>query len=326
MATRNPLVVVAGALREMPTGDVLPSADMPLVSNPIRSGSVSTSLTSDASSGAGNLINLQITGDATINPPSNPTDYQELRHHCVAVGADRKVTFGAGYSPTTGIPLGPYVIPRGKVLVTRSEYIGNRATAADVAAPAWALVEARLIDTSDFGGGPPGNLTPALHGALAWTTDPIDITGGTSMTVTGGVIYLFKVQLIKAATLTGAVIRIQTAGATQTQGYVGLYDSAGNLVAVSANQTTAWQSTGDKTIAFTAPVTLASGTYFLAFLSQATTPARPLSSGAITTPNMNLSAGNHRTATSGTAQTALPSTITLGSAAAGTAVMLALLY
>jgi hypothetical protein len=120
-------------------------ASMPRVMNPIRSGTVSASLTSDASTTAGNLVNLDITGAATINPPTNPTDFQQLRYHCVAVGAARTVTFGAGILTTTGITLGPYSLTRGQVLAALLEYVGNKNSATDVDAPAWALMSATIV-------------------------------------------------------------------------------------------------------------------------------------------------------------------------------------
>lgn len=115
------------------------------VSNPIRAGSVSTSITSDASSG-GNLINLEATGNATINALTNPTDFQTVRHHIVASGGDRQVTFAGGYVAAANLAggLGPYTVPRGKVLSTVSEYVANRNTGADADAPAWVLCSAYI--------------------------------------------------------------------------------------------------------------------------------------------------------------------------------------
>lgn len=137
----------ASGVGSLTTAQRQPTSEAPLVSNPIRLGNVSSTVTSDASSSAGNLINLNVNGDITIVAPINPTDHQVLEHHCVAVGADRQVTFtGTAYVLGGAPTLGPYLIPRGKVLVARSVYIGNRATAADAASPAWALVSAAITD------------------------------------------------------------------------------------------------------------------------------------------------------------------------------------
>lgn len=141
------------------------SSEIPIVRHQIRTGSVTTSVTSDAGSGAGNLVNITTNGAITVNPPTNPVDWQEFDHHFVAVGADRTVTFAGGYV-TAGPSLGPWTVPRGKVLVTRSEYIGNRATSADAAAPAWALVSAGVTDALT-----PPNLHATTHASGG--TDPV---------------------------------------------------------------------------------------------------------------------------------------------------------
>lgn len=135
----------ASGVAELDAASRVPTNRQPIVAHGVRSGSVSSSVTSDASSGAGNLVNLQITGNVTINAPTNPVDWQTFEHHMVAVGADRTVTFAGGYVPG-GAGLGPYTVPRGKVLIAKSVYVGNRATAADAAAPAWALVSVDITD------------------------------------------------------------------------------------------------------------------------------------------------------------------------------------
>lgn len=124
------------------------SAEIPIVKHQIRLGSVTSTVTSDAGSGAGNLVNINTNGNITVGAPTNPVDWQEFEHHFVAVGADRTVTFTGGYVLGGAPTLGPYLVPRGKVLIARSVYIGNRATAADAAAPAWALVSAAVTDSA----------------------------------------------------------------------------------------------------------------------------------------------------------------------------------
>lgn len=123
----------------------VPNAQMPIVLSPIRSGSVTTSVTSDASSGAGNIVNLAATGDATINAPTNAVDWQVFEHHIVAQGAARNITFAGGYV-RGGAELGPYAVPRGAVLIARSVYVGNRANASDVTTAAWILESVRITD------------------------------------------------------------------------------------------------------------------------------------------------------------------------------------
>lgn len=117
----------------------------PLASE-LRAGTVSSSLTSNAADGGNgrpaNIVDLAVTGNATINPPSNPTNGQVMRYRCVAQGAQRTVTLGSGFVASTGLTLGPYTIPQGRVLIFTIEYVNIRTTSAGAAAPAWVLTAA----------------------------------------------------------------------------------------------------------------------------------------------------------------------------------------
>lgn len=146
-AVASSLLGVASGVGTLDANSRQPTSQAPLVSNPIRSGSVTTSLTSDAASGTGNLINLQLNGDATINALTNPTDHQVIEHHMVAVGASRTVTFAGGYV-SGGYGLGPFTVPRGAVLVARSIYVGNRANSSDASTPAWVLISVGISDNA----------------------------------------------------------------------------------------------------------------------------------------------------------------------------------
>ena len=159
---------------------------------------------------------------------------------------------------------------------------------------------------------------PADQGLLAWTFDPVACRSGGD-TLTRGVVYLAKVKIVNRSTVVSnillSVIGLGTA-LTSGQNFVGLYDSSGNRLAVSADQTTAWGTTGLKTAAIT-PQTLAVGSYYVAILSNATTAAPQFMQGngaSASGLNAGLTTGTARYLTSGTGQTALPATITLGSA------------
>jgi hypothetical protein len=121
----------------------------PLTSE-LRAGSVSVSLTSNAADGGNgrpaNIVDLDVTGNATINPPSNPTNGQVMRYRCVAQGAQRTVTLGLGFVASSGLTLGPYTIPQGRVLIFAIEYVGIRTTSAGAAAPAWVLTAATISE------------------------------------------------------------------------------------------------------------------------------------------------------------------------------------
>jgi hypothetical protein len=112
------------------------------------------------------------------------------------------------------------------------------------------------------------------------------------------------------------VVGIEAAGATLTAGqcFVGLYNSSGTRLAVSADQSANWTSTGLKTIALTAPQTLAVGSYYVAILAVGTTPPQfAMGAGGATTVSAGLATGAARFLTGPTSQTSLPASITLSS-------------
>ncbi|MFG3154219.1 hypothetical protein ACGF7W_19495 [Streptomyces sp. NPDC048219] len=159
--------------------------------------------------------------------------------------------------------------------------------------------------------------TPAKHNLITWTQDPRTLRS-TGDSTTAGVLYLAKVDIANRATVVSNIlVGVVTAGATLTAGQnvVGLYNSSGTLLATSADQSTAWTSTGLKTAAIT-PQTLAVGSYYVAILANGTT--RPVFAtggghGQDSITNVGLTTANAAFLTLGSGLTALPSTITLGS-------------
>ncbi|MET9385302.1 hypothetical protein ABZY09_30580 [Streptomyces sp. NPDC002928] len=148
-------------------------------------------------------------------------------------------------------------------------------------------------------------------GLLLWTGDPAYATATT--TLTSGTVYTVKLNVRQAMTATNLIYSVFTAGSTLTSGqnFVGLYDSSGNRVAVSADQTSNWGSLGTMVTPFTAPVALTPGAYFAAWLSNGTTPitltrGTGLQSAMV---NVNQTAATYRYTTGGTgwsSLTALP--------------------
>lgn len=160
--------------------------------------------------------------------------------------------------------------------------------------------------------------TPADHGLITWTQDPATL-GADVDTLTAGVLYLMKVKVVNRATVvTNIHVVVGTAGSglTSNRNFVGLYDSSGTRLALSADQTTAFGSTGFKTIALTAAQTLAVGSYYVAVLTGGTTPPKLLRGHSFSASglNANLTGGTGRFLTSGTGLTALPTSVTLSSA------------
>lgn len=158
--------------------------------------------------------------------------------------------------------------------------------------------------------------TPADHGLVSWTHDPATLRS-TGNATTSGTVYLCKVKVVNRSSLvSNVIVGVETAGATLTAGqsFVGLYNSSGTRLALSADQSGNWTSTGLKTIALTAAQTLAVGTYYVAILSVGTTPpVFAMGAGGSTTVSAGLTAGTARFLTGPTAQTSLPASITLSS-------------
>lgn len=162
----------------------------------------------------------------------------------------------------------------------------------------------------------PGNTQgPMDQGLIAWSIAPYDVNG--QIQPTGGVIQLVKVLIRTATTITNVIANVSTAGATLTasQCFAGLYDFTGTRQGVTADQSTSWNSTGLKTMALTTPYAAPAGSYWIALVSNGTT--QPNFSGGTGTPaltaalvNVGATVSTARFATTGTAQTTLPSTIT----------------
>jgi hypothetical protein len=167
-----------------------------------------------------------------------------------------------------------------------------------------------------------GEFRASDMGLQTWTGDPVYATA-TSI-LTAGTVYMVKLNVRQAITATNAVYAVTTAGSTLTSGqnFVGLYDSSGSRVAVSADQTTNWGSAGAMTTPFTAPVSLTAGSYYLAWVSNGTTPitlarGTGLQSAMV---NIGLSAATYRYTTGGTGltgQTSLPASVTMSSRTIG---------
>lgn len=188
----------------------------------------------------------------------------------------------------------------GSLLYAEGGFIKARSSSGDV-------VNLQDLATLDF--------QPRDHGAVAWTQDPATATGGA--TSTGGTVYLMRIAVRQAMTITAIGLVVTTAGATLTtnQNFVGLYNSAGTLLATSADQTTAWGTIGYKSAAISQAVT--PGYYYVGIVSNGTTPASFLrgNSQSSSALNFNLASGSGRFLSVAGPNTSLPASVTFGSAA-----------
>lgn len=164
-----------------------------------------------------------------------------------------------------------------------------------------------------------GAVSPAVQGLIAWNFDSEAASG--TFAHASGTLYLHKIYVPVAATITNILLAVTTAGATLTAGQnlVGLYDSGGNRVAVSVDQAAAWVTTGSKVCALTAPYAAAAGTYYVGVLSVGTTPITVAASpGFRAAYEAGVSGASLRHGANATGQSAMPATVTL-SANASTA-------
>lgn len=162
-----------------------------------------------------------------------------------------------------------------------------------------------------------GGWTPSQNNLLAASLDPS--LANTNTVLPGGTVIAARVQVETPILIANVVCYISTAGTTLTAGqnWIGVYTSGGTLLGKSADQTTAWVTTGVKTAAITAESGQSlsvggPGQYvYVAWLSNGTGPVRPangnLAAGALL--NVGLSGGGGRALYSTGGVTTLPSTI-----------------
>lgn len=158
---------------------------------------------------------------------------------------------------------------------------------------------------------PRATFQPTDHGMIAWPYDP-SAAASTTALATAGTVYLVKVHVPVASSVTNIITQVTTAGSTLTAGqcFAGIYQG-GTLLGTTADQATAWASTGVKTMALAGgPIAVAAGDVYIAFVFNGTTgPTLPRGNGNALI-NAGLTAANSRYATADTGvTTTLPSTL-----------------
>jgi hypothetical protein len=155
------------------------------------------------------------------------------------------------------------------------------------------------------------------HGFVGWTSNPGTMSGSGFQLATGTV-YLSKIKIVDRSTLVSNItyyVAVAGTSLTAAQCFVGLYNSSGTRLALSADQATNLASTGSKTAALTAAQTLAVGTYYVAFLANfsGTVPNLSGSGGNSGVTNVGLTTATSRSLNTAAGNTSLPTSITLGS-------------
>lgn len=159
-------------------------------------------------------------------------------------------------------------------------------------------------------------LGPEDYGLVSWAY-PVMQCSGSAVPTSGTVRMVRLPALAVTTTFTSACCHIATAPTTPTAGqnFMGLYDSTGTRVAVTADATTPFTTTGDKIVAFTAPYVAAPGTYYLAILANAATPPAfsLCASHSASAANFNTGVATAQFTNGPAAQTTLPASITMAS-------------
>jgi hypothetical protein len=95
-----------------------------------------------------------------------------------------------------------------------------------------------------------------------------------TVALASGTLYIQKTILRVPKTVTNITVDVTSGGNTLTSGQnlAGILGSTGTSLRNTADQSTAWATTGTKTMALTSTITLAPGVYYTAILSVGTTP------------------------------------------------------
>lgn len=151
---------------------------------------------------------------------------------------------------------------------------------------------------------------------VGWSL-PVELTAGATAPGTNGQLYMVRVDITKTSVATGVNFGFSApiSGPVAGQNLVGLYDSGGNLIAQTVDQSTNFANVDLITSPFTSPITLLPGSYYVSFLLNATTRPSMLRGLSVIafaeTLNIGQSISTAGWATTGAGLTALPSSVNM---------------
>ncbi|WIM97698.1 hypothetical protein ACTOB_001246 [Actinoplanes oblitus] len=149
------------------------------------------------------------------------------------------------------------------------------------------------------------------HGLLGWNFDPA-LSIGSTILGANGTLYLARIKVPKAITVTNLHVHCTSVGATLTTGrnFAALFTAAGARVASTVDQSTAWTSLGLQTMALTSAQAIAAGDYYVGFYGNGSTLPTFARGTSLSAANTGLAAPNFRFASADTGlTTAMPSNI-----------------
>lgn len=155
---------------------------------------------------------------------------------------------------------------------------------------------------------------PSDHSLAGWSFDPVNLQAGV-LQLGGGNLQVVRLKVTNATLISNLYINLTAGGITLVSGrnQIGFYSDDGALLGQAADQTSAWSSSGMKTMALITPVEVTPWTWYKVawFNNGLTAPAMSRGQNtSATVLNAGMSGGNLRysTAQSGLT-TALPSNI-----------------
>lgn len=120
------------------------------------------------------------------------------------------------------------------------------------------------LESAAGGGAPEYDFTPVDYGFKAWSIRPESLDGEYTA-VGSGTMFAVRVRLPAAATITNLHILINTGGTGVSRSVLALYNSSFNLIAQTADAGSSFGTVGLKTLALTAPQSVAAGDYYVAW-------------------------------------------------------------
>lgn len=158
---------------------------------------------------------------------------------------------------------------------------------------------------------------PRAQGYLTAFSDPNEWMSGNTMTAFAGDYYLTALPVPNVVTVSNIILRVTSVVTSASQCFVGLYDTSGTRIAVSADVSTSFTGTGLKTLALSSAVTVGGGAASIVF---GAVIINPNTGGFNLAPNPSLSvltgsAGGQMRGgrLAGAGATSLPASLTLSS-------------
>lgn len=233
------------------------------------------------------------------NGAAAPVAYWQGNSLAMILGGGVSLTFQTDNAADVGSTTArPRYVRAGSALQTGNDITANRPSA--VTAGAGATFYDTTISRMLFSNGATWDdplaaaasvAAPGLSGMVGWGFDPSLCSQG--IVLAAGTLTGSRLWIPSACSITNLLINVNLAPTALTAGqnFAALYTTAGVLLGVTADQSTAWATTGPKTMALAGgAVAVSAGFYDIAFWSNGTTPPRLWSAANTSVTNSGTSA------------------------------------